>query len=202
MGDNRSPQGPDHLEGVELLHALPGRVRLRFPWIKSQPDLAREIQKQLTGLKIIRRVEVSTITGSVLVLYDPADTPAMEELGRLAIPGLKLGGMSAPGVSPPDEAAANVSLSESIADYFRQLNAWVKEATGGPDLKALLPSSLFLCGIVRLLIGKRITSPNWYDFLWFAFGTFCTLNRTPSPGKAAPDHEAMPALAHGNGKLP
>jgi hypothetical protein len=183
------------LTKIELRHAIPGRVRLRFPGIKGHPALAREIEKQLAGLTVVRRVEVSHQTGSVLVIYDPADSAAIAELGRMIIPGLDLDGLSIPEGSGPDDGSVTISPAVAVADFARQFNAKVEAATGGADLRFLLPASLFVGGLFRLIASKKLTSPAWYDFLWFAFGTYCTLNRSiprrePDDSAAAADSAA------------
>jgi len=170
---------------IELVHAIPGRIRLRVPEIKGKPDLTGALQKQLSGFRVVRRVEVNPITGSVLVLYDPADTAAIVELGRALFPGLDRFGSANP---LPDSAGAEAepSLEEGLADAVRDLNARVESTTGGADLKVLLPLALLLFGIKGLLLGKKVPSPSWYDYLWFAFGTYFTLNRPPAPRGQAP----------------
>jgi hypothetical protein len=120
------------------------------------------------------------VTGSVLVLYDPADTASIAALGRLAFPGLELDGLqgrAATEAGPEPDATAAEGPTEGIRGFFRDLNVRVEAATGGTDLKVLLPSALFLMGIKSLVLAKKIAAPSWYDYLWFAFGTFFTLNR-------------------------
>jgi len=197
---------PADLTGIELRHAIPGRVRLRIPGIKGQPALAREIERQLAGLTVVRRVEVSAVTGSVLVVYDPADSAALAGLGRMMIPGLDLDGMADAGAQRRAETDTPASPADVVADLAREVNARVEAATGSVDLKFLVPASLFVGGLVRLIATKKLTSPAWYDFLWFAFGTYCTLNRSealegPAPpvdGEGVDQDDAMPARACGS----
>ena len=194
---------PADLTGIQLRHAIPGRVRLRVPGIKGQPALAREIEQQLAGLAVVRRVEVSAVTGSVLVVYDPADSAAIAGLGRMMIPGLDLDGLADPGAEPPSQADAATSPADAVADLARKVNAQVEATTGSVDLRFLVPASLFVGGLVRLIASKKLTSPAWYDFLWFAFGTYCTLNRSQAPegpaaavaGEGVDQDDAMPARA-------
>jgi hypothetical protein len=189
--------------GIELRHAIPGRVRLRFPGIKGQPVLAREIQQQLAGLPVVRRVEVSAVTGSVLVVYDPADSAAIAGLGRLMIPGLNLDGMADSGPRTGAESDPTAAPAAAVAEFARRLNDHVEAVTGSADLRFLVPASLFVGGLIRLIASKKLTSPAWYDFLWFAFGTYCTLNRSPAPegpdpplaGEGVDQDNAMPARA-------
>src|SRR5437870_10057613 len=58
-------------QAIQIIHALPGRVRVRLPRLKGNTSLAGEVERTLTALQGIRHVEASTTTGSVLVLYEP-----------------------------------------------------------------------------------------------------------------------------------
>jgi hypothetical protein len=55
----------------EILHLVPGRIRLRCDDVKGQPRFAQRIQAHLEAVTSIERVTVNTRTGSVLVRYDP-----------------------------------------------------------------------------------------------------------------------------------
>jgi hypothetical protein len=183
-------------ESVELLHATPGRIRLRIAEVKANPALAREIQRQFATFKGVRRVDANPLTGSVLVLYDPAMSATIAEMADRLIPGLDVAanGPAGPGPRPAatDDAATTGSVAEKIMAYFKDLNAQVAMATGGPDLKVLLPMALFAFGVKGLITSRKLVAPTWYDFLWFSFGTFLMLNRNQAPAEA-PDEEAPPA---------
>jgi Heavy metal associated domain 2 len=169
---------PSDLAGIELRHAIPGRIRLRIPAIKGEPGLSREVQRQLSALAVIRRVEVNPVTGSVLVLFDPADSAAIAQLGRMMIPGLDLVAMPRPDDLTAADGNGSGSTAEAVAEFGRQLNEKVQVATGhAADLKFLVPASLLVGGLVRLIASRKVPSPTWYDLLWFAFGTYFTLNR-------------------------
>jgi hypothetical protein len=169
---------PSDLAGIELRHAIPGRVRLRFPALKGEPGLSHEVERQLSALPVVRRVEVNPVTGSVLVLYDPADSAAIAQLGRLMIPGLDLDAMPRPDDSAGPNGDGSAAPAEALAEFGRRLNEKFEAASGhAVDLKFLVPPSLVVGGLLRLIASKKVPSPAWYDFLWFAFGTYFTLNR-------------------------
>jgi hypothetical protein len=177
---------PADLAGIELRHAIPGRVRLRFPALKGEPDLSREVQKQLATLPVVRHVEVNPVTGSVLVLYDPADSAAIAQLGRLMIPDLDLDALPGPDGLERANGVVSASPAEAVAAFTRRLNERLEAATGGTvDLRFILPASLFAGGLLRLVASRKVPSPTWYDFLWFAFGTYFTLNRGQDPDTPA-----------------
>src|SRR5712691_10480195 len=70
---------------IQIIHALPGRVRVRLPRLKGNASLAGEVERTLTALACIHQVEASTTTGSVLVLYEPRllESLDLEAIGPL-----------------------------------------------------------------------------------------------------------------------
>jgi hypothetical protein len=60
-----------HFEDITLVHALPGRVRLKLGEMKNNPALAREVKKMLSAKPGVFRVEVNYTTGSILLQFDP-----------------------------------------------------------------------------------------------------------------------------------
>jgi len=186
---------------VELLHAIPGRIRLRVPEIKGDPARAREVEHQVTGLKVVRRAEVSPVTGSLLVTYDPDDLESLEELGRRLIPELELTTLTASSDPAPDMDMDVVtpSMVAGIMGHLRTMNANVRTTTGGLDLRILVPALLVLLGVKKLVTDREKT-PTWYNYFWFAFGTFCTLNRRATTGAGPPNAVASPAVVNGNGE--
>jgi hypothetical protein len=54
----------------------------------------------------------------------------------------------------------------------------VANATAGVgDLRAVVPLVLFVLGLRGLMVEERMVFPSWYDYFWFAFGSFFMLNR-------------------------
>ena len=66
-----------------MAHALPGRVRLKIPGVKDNPELARQAQEKLGRVPGVQRVEANPATGSLLILYDSALLASVEALGPL-----------------------------------------------------------------------------------------------------------------------
>lgn len=53
------------------MHSVPGRLRVKIPAIKRHPERARIIQALLKDLDGIESIRVNTITGSIVVKYEP-----------------------------------------------------------------------------------------------------------------------------------
>jgi hypothetical protein len=59
------------MQGVYVSHAIPGRIRIKLPNVKGNPALAAELERRLAAMYVVQWVEVSPLTGSVLLGYDP-----------------------------------------------------------------------------------------------------------------------------------
>jgi copper chaperone CopZ len=53
------------------LHEIPGRLRVRIPNLKRNPQNARDIQVLLKNLPGVKSIYTNTVTGSIIVYYDP-----------------------------------------------------------------------------------------------------------------------------------
>jgi hypothetical protein len=165
------------VDSVRVVHAIPGRVRLKVTGVKDNPGLAAALEERLLGVEGIHRVEVNPVTGSILLLYDPREREEVGQTLQPLFPGLELeeyqpGGASGAtnGSGPP------APVGRRISGLFGSLNTGVSRVTGGIDLKVLLPVTLFLLGVRSLIVSDKLRVPMWYDLIWFSFGTFLALN--------------------------
>ncbi|HTU02803.1 MAG TPA: hypothetical protein VMG58_13335 [Candidatus Sulfotelmatobacter sp.] len=170
---------------IQLLHAIPGRIRLRLPALHGNPALAEQLRGGLGLVPGILAAEASPFTGSLLIVYDPGRYSSPADLLALgqAMPGL-LDGTDVDALVQQAEAGTSDAGSLDLAAVVAPLNAWVASATSGVDLKLLVPLGLFALGLRGLLLSER-TLPAWYDFFWFAFGTYMMLNRDASRPEAS-----------------
>jgi len=173
------------IEGLKVVHALPGRVRLKVAKVKGNPVLARQVEEKLAQVPGIRQVEVKPVTGSLLVHYDTDhlfSLASMEilsvtlgelfpeiEVASLATGLASLAGNPGPGTGSP--------IAEHITDSFGTINTGIGKITGGLDLKLLLPLALIFLGLRGLWTSEKVVSPSWSNLLWFGFASFVMLNR-------------------------
>jgi len=179
-------------EGLKVVHALPGRVRLKVPKVKGNQALARQAEKKLAQVPGIKQVEAKANTGSLLLHYDVEDLCAEVSLGALEealgelFPEIEvvslIAGLACLEKSPG--ADLGVPLAEGITGSFSALNARVSQLTGGLDLKVLVPLGLIFLGLRGLWQSEKVTAPSWSNLLWFGFATFVMLNRGLVEGTA------------------
>ena len=181
------------IEDVKVVHAIPGRIRLKVSELKDNPTLAVAVQDRLSSVSAVDWVETNPVTGSVLVVYDVDEVASFDSVHTLSevltplFPNLDVGQIQARLSRPSNGSGSQTSssLDKRISGLFGTLNVGVGKVTGGTDLKVILPVALFCLGLRGLVASEKLPFPAWYDFLWFAFGTFLALNPVISPPASA-----------------
>lgn len=182
-------------QAIRIVHCLPGRVRAKLPRLKGNAALAREVQHTLAALYGIQHVEVSPTTGSVLVLYDHR-LPELCKLESLTLETVDslMALADALGLSREDvdvdelqrclhawqngpHSGTSGDLGSGVGTFFSSAHAGAAQPTSGlGDLRILIPLTLCFLGVRSLLLTEQLPFPGWYDYFWFAFGTYVALN--------------------------
>ncbi len=186
------------IQGVKVVHAMPGRVRLKVDKVKGNPAFAEKAQARLGQLPGIKQVEAKPLTGSVLIYYDAAALLAEGALAALTdgfselfpemgAAAMNLGLESMIGhLATGEKTLSSSNLMKSLGN----INTEVARITGGYDLKLLIPMTLLFFGVRSLWTSKKVTFPAWYDYAWFAFASFTLLNLlSPDARKVKTDAE-------------
>jgi cation transport ATPase len=153
------------LEDIHLVHSLPGRIRFKLEGMKGKPDQAREIETGLAAVQGMHSVQASYVTGSVVARYDPSVLVSLDLHFAIA-------------------RALGIPPSNLNAEYLAK---WSAEETNGvssstitmesiQNWRMLVPLTLCLFGVRSALVTDKLAFPQWYDYLWFAFGTYFALN--------------------------
>lgn len=174
---------------ISLEHAVPGRVRVKVPRVRSDARFAQELRQRFATIDGVRRIEINPITGSVILHYDddqmaPIDfLHALADAFRAAFPGLEA--RLEHWLREERQSTRRGPLANRITDFCATLDAGVERVAGeGINLRVLLPISFVVVGLGRMTLTKRTPVPNWYDFFWYAFNMFVTFN-APSPSVEA-----------------
>lgn len=171
------------IEGIKVVHAIPGRVRLKISQLKGNPSLAQEAQEKLRGVPGIQRVQTNAATGSVLIFHDLLDTLPLDSLQALSgtldelFPEIGAASLTTWLISLAEAPAAGAANPGGGTDPVAALKAKVGQLGGSFDIRLLLPLTFLFLGVRQLLVSGKLTLPVWYDFFWFALSSFFMLNR-------------------------
>jgi hypothetical protein len=69
------------------IHDIPGRLRVKSPLIQRNERLAQEVHRLLGSVQGIGSVEVKTVTGSIVVHYNPRLVESRQVVGILTQAG-------------------------------------------------------------------------------------------------------------------
>lgn len=154
---------PLKLKNIRLVHSLRGRIRFKLDNIKGNRERARDIETRLAAVRGMHHVEARSLTGSVVATFDPTLLEALDIHFAVA---------KALGISPSDlnpEYLAKWQANESNGTLVPAQNL-------GENWRLLVPCGLLALGVRGLLAAETLVFPQWYDYLWFAFGTYHALN--------------------------
>jgi len=101
----------------EILHALPGRVRLYNPLIRRRRDLCRVIEQELMATLGVDRFTTTQLRGTVLIHFNPRHLKT-EDLIRLLDGVLLTLDQEASDTPDPDFAICTTSLAVAAASQF------------------------------------------------------------------------------------
>ena len=71
---------------VQILHAIPGRIRFRISQVKENAAFANQLEQTLARMQMVKWSQINSRTGSVLIGYDLELLPALSELQAGEIP--------------------------------------------------------------------------------------------------------------------
>ena len=172
------------IDEISVVHATPGRLRLKIASLKNNQALAQELQTRLGALAEVQEALPNPLTGSLLINFAERSSDWAAVSSALAKPLASLFPPARPKAMAESLSAgvmacrAGRPASEGLAESFGRLNSMMTGLTGGTlDLRTLLPLGLFYLGIRSLLTTNKVPLPSWYDYFWFALSTFIMLNR-------------------------
>jgi hypothetical protein len=178
--------------GVSVEHAMPGRLRIKYRPLKKDPSLAHGIHQELSSVDGVTHVDMQPVIGGVTIKYDKS-AASIEFFMKVAAAL----GLAAADIDPEEISEVMKLVSEleketgaTFADVFESLGktieAGVKTLTEqGVRFEILMPLVLATLGVRSLIMSEQLRAPSWYEYFWFSFGTYYTLNKPESPGEAA-----------------
>lgn len=179
--------------GLSVEHAIPGRLRVKYHPMKSNPELAGRLHGKLSAIEGVTHVDTHPANGGVIVHYHPDAADSIEFFLKIA---------AAFGL-----AAADINVDEleewyqllsgggqdgaaALEDSLASVGKWVEDGLTTLsrrewNMSVVLPAILCALGVRSLLTSPVLKAPDWYEYFWFAFGAYYTLNKPESPGDAA-----------------
>ncbi|QST01065.1 hypothetical protein IMZ31_05730 [Pontibacillus sp. ALD_SL1] len=140
-------------QNVQVIHAMPGRVRLQSNHWKAEP-IAEALEEQFSWVPIVQRVEASGVTGSLLLEFNTPHLTSeqFDELLQLAVD-------TSIQTYPEVEASMKTSMKKGLSS----LDSMIKKKTGAKtDLDSLLVAGLLFKGATGFAANPAFASSLLY----------------------------------------
>jgi hypothetical protein len=148
---------------IRVAHAIPGRIRFLVPSLRGDDSAGLSWLERLRDLQGVSRVDVSSVTGSVLVIYRPAEVDPALLFGALA----RLLGLE----GDVERTPAPVMLRE-LREFGKSLNLAVYDNTSGlVDLWSLLIIGFVVLGVKGVYQRGWASLPAGVTLLWWALNS-------------------------------
>ncbi len=111
---------------LRVVAHLPGRLRVRAATFRMLPEVASEVVSRVREEPGVSSATVSSLTGSVLVLYDPAETQILRLLRTIVVTG----GLAGLEVDKRDVAASALP-GDRVRGVLRDIDTRIRAVAGG-----------------------------------------------------------------------
>jgi hypothetical protein len=179
---------------LEIAHQTHGRVRMKVPSAKGNPELLRQIGEAFGVIPGVERVTVNEVTGSVILHYDTDHHASfhdglsqrfLSENQPYRPPVTEIDSLAQKIECEAEFLAAHSESAKAIVDFFRHIDREIKIASGNViDFKILLAAGII--GVTVFEVGASAATPIWLTLTIFSLNHIIEMQQprgqhTPAP---------------------
>jgi hypothetical protein len=175
-----------------VAHQVPGRIRMKVPAAKGNPELLQQIAETFAVIPGIERITVNPATGSVVMKYD---VDRHDEFHCRLQDHVPQGSGYQPPATEIDQIALRIEQeaeflarhsqsARAVVDFCKQLDCQIRSATdNNVDLKILLAAGII--GFTILEVGTAAATPVWVTLTLFALNHVIEMHAVHANGGPA-----------------
>lgn len=180
---------------LQIAHQVPGRLRMKIPSAKGNPELLQQIGDTFAQIPGIEQIVVNPVTGSIVLNYDvdrhdefhgglqhharhaSYETPAP--------PSTELDTLAHTIEEEAEFLAQNSASARAIVDFFKSMDRNIKKSTNNNvDLKMTLAGGVI--AVTLLEVGAMAATPVWVTLSLFMMNHFIEMHHPHGPAAPAP----------------
>ena len=178
---------------LSIAHQVSGRVRLKIPSAKGNPELLRQISDTFGVIPGFEHITVNATTGSVVLHYDTDQHHEFhgrfhEHVGRAhdyQPPATEIDEIARKIEEEAEFLARNSETARAFVDFCKRADSEIKLATGNlVDLKIVL--AVGIIGFTVVEIGAAAATPVWVTLTIFALNHFIAMHPHDQQPAGAP----------------
>jgi hypothetical protein len=160
---------------LQIAHHVPGRIRMKIPSAKGNPDQLAAYRDTLSLIPGIQRIEVNPDTGSIVLKYDPGQHDDFHaglhsharQHHHQHIPGTEIDALANKIEEEAEYLARHSAAARAVVDFCKTADRQIKLASGNMlDFKMML--ALGIIGITLFEVGATAATPVWVTLTLFA----------------------------------
>jgi hypothetical protein len=166
---------------LKVEHQIRGRIRLKIPAGKRNPELLAQIKETFAVIPGIEHITVNPMTGSLVLHYDEDRHDAFH--GDLAQhlppahrpPANEFDEMARKFEEEAEFLAEHSQTARAVVDFFKEVDNQIKLSTGNlVDLKIVMAAGII--GITILGVGPNAATPVWVTLVVFSLNHFIEMH--------------------------
>ena len=182
---------------LQIAHQVPGRIRMKIPSAKGNPEQLEEYKQTLSLIPGIEQVEVNPDTGSIVLKYDPDQHDDFhagfhqhcnQHHGNGAAhhrpPTSEIDALANKIEQEAEFLAEHSETARAVVDFCKRTDREIKIATGNVlDLKMVL--AIGVVGFTIFEVGATAATPVWVTLSLFGLNHFIEMQTEQLEAQAA-----------------
>jgi hypothetical protein len=182
---------------LQIAHQVPGRIRMKIPSAKGNPEQLEEYRQTLSLIPGIEQVEVNPDTGSIVLKYDPDQHDDFhagfhhhcnQHHGNGAAhhrpPTSEIDALASKIEQEAEFLAEHSETARAVVDFCKRTDREIKIATGNVlDLKMVL--AIGVVGFTIFEVGATAATPVWVTLSLFGLNHFIEMQTEQIEAQAA-----------------
>jgi hypothetical protein len=180
---------------LKIAHQVPGRIRMKIPSAKGNPQQLEQYRETLSLIPGIERVEVNPETGSIVLKYDPDQRHDFhagfhdhvhEHHGYVhhKPPTNEIDALASKIEQEAEYLAEHSHVARVLVDFCKNTDRQIRTSSGNMlDLKMLL--AIGVVGFTVLEVGATAATPVWVTLALFGMNHFIEMQEQLAEARAA-----------------
>jgi Heavy metal associated domain 2 len=186
---------------LKIAHQIPGRIRMKIPSAKGNPQQLEAYKQTLSLLPGIEQIDVNPATGSIVLKYDADRHDAFhtdfkdhcaQHNGRAATPPPRhqraptneIDALASKIEAEAEYLAEHSHAARLVVDFCKTTDRHIKQATHNTlDFKMLL--ALGVIGITVFEVGATAATPVWVTLALFGLNHFIEMQEEAAVAQRA-----------------
>ena len=176
---------------LKIAHQVPGRIRIKIPSAKGNPEQLEAYKATLSLLPGIERIDVNPDTGSIVLRYDPNQHHDFHDhLDRHhgdrhhRPPTNEIDALASKIEQEAQYLAEHSEVARMVVDFCKNADRQIRTSSGNMlDLKMLL--AIGVVGVTVFEVGATAATPVWVTLALFGMNHFIEMQEQLAEAQTA-----------------